>query len=604
MSASEDEGPEPKRRRGVTHQSSYKRYKIRDARVKGEAYVNYKNNLVPQKVKPEGITCICSYKCRIHIDQILIDDTWQKFYSLQSKDLQDTYLQTLVEVVDVKRRRRKVQECQMGNEDGSVDVDEPPPVKRNVSYVYNLKVNGELRVVCKACFMQIHGISRDRLARICQLLRINETPKDKRGKSKSGNVKSGEICVRIHEHISKFDVKETHYGGKPKKYLDANLNIKLMHAMFISENDDLKNEVNYNYYYNYYKENFGYSFGRPQVDVCSVCESLNAKLKDRALNENAKRAASAELLIHKRRAKKFYTSMKAASENKDEDTCCLCFDFMQNLPLPNIPVQEIFYMRQLWVNVFSIHDLKTNKSKIYMYHEGGANKSPDEVCSMILNYINTEVPNTVKHLILFSDGPSGQNKNHTVSRFLMNLCDRGMFNTITHKFPVRGHSFSACDRDFGSIKRVLRKLDRIYTPEQYAELVLRASTNNRFKVHKLTTPEVLSFKTWWPAYYKKTAYSVETSTRATPASKRQSFKISSYRHFFYNAEAKGRVVVSEFIDSPVTSTFSLLKTREPPNLPVEPAYPDGKVSYIFILTCLSFLLFLFCLSQKFKNSTF
>lgn len=98
--------------------------------------------------------------------------------------------------------------------------------------------------------------------------------------------------------------------------------------------------------------------------------------------------------------------MKAASQNKDEDTCFLWFDFMQNLPLQNILVQEVFYMRQLWVNGFSIHDLKINKSKIYMYHEGEAKKSLNEVSSMLLNYINTEVPDTVNHLVLYSTNKS------------------------------------------------------------------------------------------------------------------------------------------------------------------------------------------------------
>lgn len=566
-SSSEEEGPEPKRRRGVTHKDLYKRNKIRNARVKGEAYINYKNNFVPQKLKPIGITCKCPKKCHSEISQNIIDDIWHKFYSLESKDLQDTYLQTLIEVEEIGRRRKKTQE--------------PLPFKRNVTYIYNIKADGVLKAVCKSCFLQVHGISRDRVGRLCHLLGQNlGTPTDKRGKNRSGNAKSGAVCSRIHEHISKFEVKVTHYGGEEKKYLDARLNIKIMHEMFVSENEDLKNKVNYNYYYMYYKENFGYSFGRPQVDVCSFCESLNAKIKDKALNDTAKRVAVADLAVHKRRAKKFYASMKAASENKDDDISFLCFDFMQNLPLPNIPVQEIFYMRQLWVNVFSIHDLKTNKAKIYMYHEGEANKSPDDICSMILNYINTEIPNTVKHLVLFSDGPSGQNKNHTVTRFLMNLCDREIFSTITHNFPVRGHSYSACDRDFGSIKRMLRKVDRVYTPEQYTELILKASTKNRFKIHLVNTLDVLNFKKWWPTYYKKTTYSLESYGRRIPRDQKKSFKISTYKQFLYNKEAKGKVVVSEFIDGFTKYTFSLLKTSEPPNLPVEMAYPEGKVIFL------------------------
>ena len=206
MSSSEEEGPKPKRKRGVTNEDSYKRNKIRNARVKGEAYVNYKNNLVPQKVKPIGIICKCPNKCTLEINQTIIDDTWQNFYSLQSKDLQDTYLQTLIEFVEVKRRCKKTQDPEINVGDGNNDANVPvPSFKRNCTYTYHVKVNGVLKVVCKSCFLQVHGISRQRLSRICQLLRNKKTPTDKRGKNKSGNAKSGAICFRIHEHISKFD---------------------------------------------------------------------------------------------------------------------------------------------------------------------------------------------------------------------------------------------------------------------------------------------------------------------------------------------------------------------------------------------------------------
>ncbi|KAJ8892575.1 hypothetical protein PR048_005156 [Dryococelus australis] len=34
-------------------------------------------------------------------------------------------------------------------------------------------------------------------------------------------------------------------------------------------------------------------------------------------------------------------------------------DYMQNLPLPNIPEQEVLYYRQLWVCEFGVHDIKS-----------------------------------------------------------------------------------------------------------------------------------------------------------------------------------------------------------------------------------------------------
>ena len=58
---------------------------------------------------------------------------------------------------------------------------------------------------------------------------------------------------------------------------------------------------------------------------------------------------------------------------------------------------------------------------------------------------------------------------------------------------------------------------------------------------------------------------------------KKSFKISTYKQFFYSKETKGKVEVSEYIDGLVKSTFSLLKTANPPNLPVKVAYLEGKV---------------------------
>ena len=60
---------------------------------------------------------------------------------------------------------------------------------------------------------------------------------------------------------------------------------------------------------------------------------------------------------------------------------------MQNLPLPHIPVLEIFCLRQLWIYEFWIYDLKTGKSVFYSYCEGVANEGPNEVCTFVLGYI-------------------------------------------------------------------------------------------------------------------------------------------------------------------------------------------------------------------------
>nr|CAH7761217.1 unnamed protein product [Callosobruchus chinensis] len=74
---------------------------------------------------------------------------------------------------------------------------------------------------------------------------------------------------------------------------------------------------------------------------------------------------------------------------------------------------------------------------------------------------------------------------------LLALTDATHFSKILHYFPVRGHSFLPCDRDFAIIKRKLRKSDRIFTIHQLTELILTSSTANKFLVKEVKTRDRL-----------------------------------------------------------------------------------------------------------------
>lgn len=134
-----------------------------------------------------------------------------------------------------------------------------------------------------------------------------------------------------------------------------------------------------------------------------------------------------------------------------------------------------------------------------------ANKGANDVCSMLLKYINTSIPHSVKKLYLFSDGCPGQNKNNTVVRFLCSLIQISRFNKIEHYFPIRGHSYLPNDRNFGTIKRKLKLHDRIYVPDQYKELIKASSS--KFEVEMVQSEDILDFDNWWPSFYKKVSFS-------------------------------------------------------------------------------------------------
>ncbi|KAF2890139.1 hypothetical protein ILUMI_16034, partial [Ignelater luminosus] len=174
-----------------------------------------------------------------------------------------------------------------------------------------------------------------------RLLQGGCTPEDKRGKQKSGNALKALEIISVMEHISLFPTKKTHYGTREHNYLDAELN----------------------------------------VDVCNDCETLSLKLKNKSLNDTVKRVAAAELLVHKRRSKKFYNVLKALKElcRTQDNIDDISFDFMQNLQLFRCPVQNLFYLSHLTINVFRMHNMRTNNAVFFMYHEGQAKKSPNEI---------------------------------------------------------------------------------------------------------------------------------------------------------------------------------------------------------------------------------
>ena len=83
-----------------------------------------------------------------------------------------------------------------------------------------------------------------------------------------------------------------------------------MYELFCKKHPNLANKIKYDFYRKYFHENYDYRFGRPQIDVCSTCEELTAKIKSPHLTENVKRAAVTDKIIHVRRSKKFYNKQK------------------------------------------------------------------------------------------------------------------------------------------------------------------------------------------------------------------------------------------------------------------------------------------------------
>lgn len=208
---------------------------------------------------------------------------------------------------------------------------------------------------------------------------------------------------------------------------------------------------------------------------------------------------------------------------------------------------------------------------MYMYHEGIAKRGPDEVCTFLYEYIMASIPEGVTELHLFCDGCGGQNRNNTFLRFLLALTASGRFARIESYFPVRGHSFLPCDRDFGLIKKRIKREDRLYVPEEYCSLVEESRSIKPSKVVRVASESILDFQSWWSTYYKKSTTSMRTNARAG-----LKFQITKYYHFEFESESRGCLIAHPYIDSAEEVLYSFSKSTADPLLPTKQLYgADG-----------------------------
>ncbi|KAJ4430379.1 hypothetical protein ANN_22595 [Periplaneta americana] len=81
---------------------------------------------------------------------------------------------------------------------------------------------------------------------------------------------------------------------------------------------------------------------RSQVEACSKCEKLKSKLNSDSLNETAKKAAAAELMVHTRKYKKFYSNLSEIKKKcQNENVMRLSIDYAKHPIISNTSTGSI-----------------------------------------------------------------------------------------------------------------------------------------------------------------------------------------------------------------------------------------------------------------------
>ncbi|ETO75436.1 hypothetical protein F444_08947 [Phytophthora nicotianae P1976] len=69
------------------------------------------------------------------------------------------------------------------------------------------------------------------------------------------------------------------------------------------------------------------------------------------------------------------------------------------------------------------------------------------------------IPYDKKHLVVYADNCTGQNKNNHVIKLFLALVHMGVLERVDYKFFVKGHTKNSCDRGFGHIRKHVSRQD-------------------------------------------------------------------------------------------------------------------------------------------------
>lgn len=485
-SSSESTSQQGRKRLRCVEQWKRKKRKIK--KDSGKSFKTYRGERKSCKQPPVSLSCRCQYHCSSRVSMAERKRIFGNFYELADHDSQNKYLFGLIERSSPKQRRPR----------GATNAP-----RGNVFYYFVRLREGDRINVCKQAFCQIHAIGKRRVEVLCKKVVSGVLfSGDNRGKHKNRpHAICNELKTQIREHITSFPCRESHYSrhdNRQRKYLPDGLSIARMYRLYLEKYEpDLEEregqpQVKEWLYRKIFNEEFNIGFGYPRSDTCERCDLLKVAIES-AQTEEERSGLQTELASHHEKAAQGYQSLRSDSEKckADASSVLFTFDLQQNLPVPTLTHGPMFYMRQLWVYNFGIHDCCSNSAVMCVWNETIAGRGSNEIISCLLEYI-TQIPPQIKTLTCYSDSCFGQNKNSQIICFWSNLILQKRFTRIDHKYLVRGHTYLPNDRDFAQIEK--RKASaKVYLPEQWEEIIRESCPSKPFRIQRMTKEKFFDF---------------------------------------------------------------------------------------------------------------
>jgi hypothetical protein len=450
-------------------------------KLTGKEHLSAKGRTVSEKrVKP----CDCSkcrHKCNDQISEDIRQNMFDSFWSLGSYERQKDFICARVQE---NKTRTYLDES-----------DQPKDKRRKVHRVYSFEVDGQTHYVCKRFVMTTLSVGE---AYIDHALSNKSdgifTGTEMRGKHTPHNKTKAELKAKVKQHIESFPTVEGHYTRREstRKYLGADLNITRMYQLYIEEcKSKGVDTVTQAIYRKIFNEEYNLSFHKPKKDQCLVCTKYEEEKRKGAVTQDIQEAFDKHQK-RKLRAREEKENDKLAAKGAT-NLHVATFDLQAVLYTPCTLVSQICYARKLNCYNLTCYNLSSKSGTCFLWSEVDAKKGSCEIGTCLTLHLQS-LPQNIKHVVLYSDTCTGQNRNQFMAASLLHtVATHEHISTIDQHFLESGHTQMECDAMHSAIEFAKSKTS-IYVPSQWDTVLQMARRKDPYTVVPLKYYDIWNFK--------------------------------------------------------------------------------------------------------------
>lgn len=172
------------------------------------------------------------------------------------------------------------------------------------------------------------------------------------------------------------------------------------------------------YYNKIFNTKFNLHFKPPQQDTCKTCDDFNIKIRG-ADDDIAKKNFETQRDQHQSKADSARENLQNDAR-KIDSAYIITFDLQKALAFPKLTTSVAYYKRNLYVYNFGIHCFNNCTGYMNVWDETEGGRGSQDTAACLIKHLKTYAAEQ-KHVIMYSDSCTGQNRNIMTTLSFMKL---------------------------------------------------------------------------------------------------------------------------------------------------------------------------------------